>query len=172
MAKKKKNKKIEKETRKVIEAISDLVKKKKGSYKFKAGKRKQIKNIKKTCMHWIIRGGNERPSVSMDPENPGNFKCEICGKSFPIRPLTFEEYDVIVDQFEAIVNQAAFFSVRLGGSAEDTKMLLSLKKITPRFKKIVKNEMKVVNKRQEYEERKSNSDSTSQFGNYASYSYK
>lgn len=172
MAKKKKNKKIEKETRKVIEAISDLVKKKNGSYKFKAGKRKQIKSIKKTCMHWLIRGGKEVPSVKMDPENPANFKCELCGKSFPIKPLSFEEYDVIADQFEAIVNQAAFYSVRLGGSAEDTKMLLNLKKVTPRFKKIIRNEMKVVNKRQEYEDRKSNSDSISQFGNYASYSYK
>jgi hypothetical protein len=169
---KKKSKRIEKETRKIIESISDLVKYKNDGYKFKAGKKKQIREIKKTCAHWVIRKGKEVPTVSVDPENPNNWKCRICGKSFPIKPLSYEDYEAICNQFEAAVNQGFFYSVKMGGAAEDTKVFLSMKKMVPRFKKIIKNEIKNLNKRQEYEDRKANSDTMSQFGNYSSYSYK
>lgn len=169
---KKKHKKIEKETRKIIEAISDLVKRKNDTYKFKAGKKKQIKEVKKTCVHWIVRKGKEVPTVMVDPENPENWKCRICGKSFPIKPLTPEDYQDICTQFEAVVNQGFFYSVKMGGDAEDTKVFLTLKKMIPKFNKLIRNEIKALNKRQEYEDRKLNSDNVSQFGNYSSYSYK
>jgi hypothetical protein len=170
---KKNHKKIEKETRKIIEAISDLVKRKNDVYKFKAGKKKQIKEVKKTCVHWIVnKRGKEVPTVMRDPENPEYWKCRICGKSFPVRPLSNEDYQNICDNFEAIVNQCFFYSVKMGGDAVDTKIFLTLKKMIPRFTKIARNEIKALNKRQEYEDRKLNSDSINQFGNYSSYTYR
>ena len=168
----KKSKKIEKETRRLIEGITDLVKKKGDGYKFKSGKKKQIKRFKKTCMHWIIRKGKEVPTVTQDPTNPTHWKCMICGASFPIRPSSNEEYKTASNQFLAHVNQLQFWSVKMGGDADDTKLFVQLKQMIPRYMKVQKNIMKAVNKRQEWEDRKTNSDSLSQFDGYGGYNYR
>jgi len=169
---KKKSKKVEKETRRLIEGIADLVKKKGDGYKFKSGKKKQIKKVKKTCVHWIIRKGKEVPTVDPDPTNPGNWKCSICGCSFPVRPATREEYHQVANQFLGHVNQLQFWSVKMGGNADDTKLFLQLKNMIPRYLKVQKNILKAVNKRQEWEDRKTQSDSLSQFDGYAGFSYR
>ena len=167
----KKSKKVEKETRRLIEGIADLVKKKGDGYKFKSGKKKQIKKVKKTCVHWIIRKGKEVPTVTQDT-NPANWKCTICGATFPIRPGTPEEYRQAAEQLLAHVNQLQFWSVKMGGDAEDTKLFLHLKQLVPRYLKVQKNILKAVNKRQEWEDRKSQSDTLSQFDSYAGFSYR
>ena len=171
MSKKKKSKKIEKETRRLIEGITDLVKKKGDGYQFKSGKKKQIKKVKKTCVHWIIRKGKESPTVVQDT-NPANWKCTICGDTFPIRPGTTEEYRQVANQLLSHVNQLQFWSVKMGGDASDTKLFLQLKSMIPRYLKVQKNILKAVNKRQEWEDRKSHTDSLSQFDSYAGFSYR
>lgn len=173
----KKSKKIEKETRRLIESISDLVKKKDNRYKFKGAKKKTIREVKRSCVHWIIRKGKEYPAVEERPDSPGFWTCKICGKRFPIAPLQvdskrdIDEYRDACESFEAIVNQAFFYSVKMGGDASDTKVFLRLKELIPKFNKIVHNEMRQLNKRQEYEKNRE-VDADSQFGSYTSFSYK
>lgn len=168
---KKKSRKIEKETRKLIDGITDLVKKKGDGYKFKSKKKKQIKKVKRTCVHWIIRKGKEMPTLVPDT-NPANWKCTICGATFPVRPGTPEEYKQLAEQFLAQINQLQFWSVKMGGDSEDTKLFLRLKDMVPRYVKIAKNILKAVNKRQEWEDRKSKSDSLSQFDGYGGFNYR
>ena len=145
----KKSKRVEKETRRLIEGITDLVKKKGDRYKFKSKNKKMVKKVKRTCVHWIIRKGKEVPTVIPDRENPGNWKCTICGASFPIKPGVIEkdaqtkevirnDYDEITDKFLGYVNQMQFWSVKLGGNADDTRMFIKLKENAPRFKKVAK----------------------------------
>lgn len=168
---KKKSKKIEKETRRLIEGIADLVKKKGDGYQFKSGKKKQIKKVKKTCVHWIIRKGKEQPTLVVD-SNPANWRCTICGEVFPIRPVTPEEYSQTARALLSHINQVQFWSVKMGGDAADTKLFLQLKQLVPRYLKVQKNILKAVNKRQEWEDRKSHTDSLSQFDGYAGFSYR
>lgn len=177
----KKSKKVEKETRRLIEGIGDLVKKKGDRYKFKAKSKKAVKKIKKQCPHWIMRKGKEQPTTFVDPENGANWKCAICGASFPIRPakiwtdedgVKHSEYDDVANQQLALVNQIQFWSVKLGGDAEDTKMFLRLKNDLPRFQKVAKQVIKQVNKRQALDRNRENTDIMSQFSSYAGFNYK
>lgn len=171
-----KKSKIEKETRRLIEGISDLVKKKGDRYKFKSKKKKLIKKVKRTCVHWAIRKGKEVPTVVRDPEHPGNWKCAICGASFPIKPLQGENgenaYDKMTSQMLAAVNQIQFYSVKLGGDADDTKMFLQLKKMLPRYAKVSKQILKRINKREEFENNRKKSDAMSQFDMYSGFNYR
>lgn len=169
---KKKSKKIEKETRRLMESMSDLVKKKGDKYKFKTGKKKTIKKIKKSCVHWIMRKGKETPTVDRDPTNPANWKCTICGASFPVRPLELKEYNATANDMLSYINQLQFFSVKMGGDAEDTKLFLDLKNKIPRYMKIQRNILKQVNKRQQWEDRKANTDGLGQFDSYAGFNYR
>ena len=66
----KKSKKVEKETRRLMEGIADIVKRKGDRYKFKSKNKKLIKKVKKTCPHWIMRKGKECATVIQDPEHP------------------------------------------------------------------------------------------------------
>lgn len=168
----KKSKKVEKETRRLMEGITDLVKKKGDRYKFKSKNKKMIKKVKKTCVHWIIRKGKEVPTVVHDVEHPGNWKCTICGASFPIKPVSVDEYNRQVDQLLAHVNQMQFWSVKLGGDAEDTKMFIRLKENLPRFKKVSKQILKRVNQREAYENNRERSDVLAQFDAYAGFNYR
>ena len=168
---KKKSKKVEKETRRLIEGITDLVKKKGDGYKFKSGKKKQIKKVKKTCVHWLIRKGKEVPGVTQDA-NPANWKCGVCDVTFPIRPATPDEYKDNANMMLAYVNQLQFWSVNMGGDASDTKLFLQLRALIPRYLKVQKNILKAVNKRQEWEDRRTQTDSLTQFNSYAAFSYR
>jgi len=168
----KKSKKVEKETRRLIEGIADLIKRKGNRYKFKSGKKKQIKKVKRSCVHWTMRKGETVPSVELDPANPMNWKCTICGTSFPIRPHNMiSEYDEILDTFLAHVNQMQFFSVKMGGDADDTKLFLRLKEAIPRYKRVQRNIWKQVTKRQKWEDRRTQSDSLNQFDSFGGFNY-
>lgn len=167
----KKNKKIEKETRRLIESISDLVKYKNDRYKFKTKKKKQIKVINTTCMHWVIKNGKVKPAVQEDPAHPGMFRCRICGKLFPIQPMEKEEYEDACRSFEALVNQAAFYSVAMGGNSDDTKLFITLKKAVPRFEKVIKNEGKALAKRKEYIESRKGDNGSGQFDSWSVVNY-
>lgn len=177
----KKSKKIEKETRRLIEGISDLVKKKGDRYKFKTKSKKAIKKIKKQCPHWVIQKGKERPTVFVDPMNSKNWKCSICGASFPIRPakiekdadgVVYNEYEIKSRQTLALVNQIQFWSVKLGGDATDTKMFLRLRNDLVRFEKVARQVVKQVNKRQAMDRNRENTDIMQQFNAYAGFNYK
>ena len=168
----KKSKKVEKETRRLMEGIADLVKKKGDRYKFKSKNKKLVKKVKKTCVHWIIRKGKEVPTVIHDPEHPGNWKCTICGASFPIKPKTPEEYNDASEQMLALVNQMQFWSVKLGGDADDTKMFIRLKESIPRFEKVSKQILKRVNQREAWEKNREQSDVMSQFDAYSGFNYR
>lgn len=173
MAKKKKgkSKKIEKETRRLIESISDLLKRRdNGYYKFKGAKKKTIREMKRNCPHWIIRGGEERPAVEQLRNSPGYWTCKVCGKKFPVKPFTAEQYDQACESFLGIVNQLFFLSVKMGGDSSDTKVFLKLKELVPRLNKIARNEIKQFNKREEFERRRHEEDDST-FMNYTSYSY-
>ena len=106
----KKSKKVEKETRRLMEGIGDLIKKKGDRYKFKSKNKKIIKKVKRTCVHWIMRKGKEVPTVIHDPEHPGNWKCTICGASFPIKPMSLADYQSQTEHMLEIVNQMQFWS--------------------------------------------------------------
>ena len=170
-----KSKKVEKETRRLIEGISDLVKKsnKSGKYKFKSKSKKVRKKVMKTCVHWIMRKGKETPTVSKDPEKPDMWRCSICGARFPIKPLMIDDgtkrngYEIKTDEVLGLVNQMQFWSVKLGGDADDTKMFIKLKELLPRFAKVSRQILKRVNKREEYEKNRSHSDVMSQFDDYS-----
>ena len=172
----KKSKKVEKETRRLMEGIADLVKKKGDRYKFKSKNKKVIKKVKKTCVHWIFRKGKEQPTVTTDPSRPGYWKCKICGQSFPIKPVESNNdvsaYQEAADRMVELVNQMQFYSVKLGGDAEDTKMFIRLKECLPRFAKVSKQIIKRINQREEYESRRTKGDVMSQFDTYSSFNYR
>ena len=167
----KKSKRVEKETRRLIESVTDCVKKKGDRYKFKTKNKKVVKKIKKSCVHWIYRKGKEVPTVIQDPNRPGYWKCMICQKSFPIKPDQAIDYKNAVDKILEYTDQMQFYSVRLGGDAEDTKMFLSLKKNLPRFEKVSRQILKRVNQREAFEKNRANGDAMSQFDIYNSFSY-
>ena len=167
-----KTKTVEKETRKLMEGIADLVKKKGDRYKFKSKNKKLVKKVKKTCVHWIIRKGKEVPTVIQDPTNPENWVCTICGESFPIKPKKNSDYANASKEMLQLVNQMQFWSVKLGGDADDTKMFLSLKKAIPRFEKVSEQILKNINKREEFEKNREQGDVMSQFGAYNSFNYR
>lgn len=167
-----KSKKVEKETRRLMESVADLVKKKGDRYKFKSKNKKAIKKVKRTCVHWIIRKGKEVPTVIHDPEHPGNWKCTICGASFPIKPSDLDTYHASCDQMLAFVNQMQFWSVKLGGDAEDTKMFIRMKESIPRFAKVSKQILKRVNQRETWEKNRERSDVMSQFDAYSGFNYR
>lgn len=166
-----KSKKIEKETRQLIESISEVIKKKGDRYKFK-GNKKKFKKMKKSCVHWIIRKGKAHPLTTSSNEFPGKWQCRLCGHRFPIAPLSKEEYDNRIDQFMEIVDQIQFWSVRLGGDSDDTKLLIRLKRDIPDFRTIEKEIIKQMNKREQWEKNRSKSDIMAQFDAYSGFSYK
>ena len=168
----KKSKKVEKETRRLMESIADLVKKKGDRYKFKSKNKKVIKKVKKTCPHWIIRKGKEVPTVVQDPERSGYWKCTICGESFPIKPATRDEYEAASKQMLEFVNQMQFWSVKLGGDADDTKMFIRLKESIPRFEKVSKQILKRVNQRETWDKNREQADVMSQFDAYSGFNYR
>lgn len=168
----KKNSKVEKETRRLMESIGDLVKKKgDGSYKFKTKNNKVIKQVKRTCVHWIPRNNKDCPTVVQDPDRPGHWKCRICQASFPIVPLKSDhpkktQYELDAQHMLELVNQIQFWAVELGGDADDTKMFLRLKRDLPRFGKVAKHILKRVNDRNKFEDNRSRTDAMSQFDAY------
>lgn len=167
-----KSRKVEKETRRLIEGISDLVKRKGDKYKFKHKSKKVVKKIKKQCPHWTIRKGQTVPAVTNDKEHPGYWKCGICGARFPIQPDPIQEYHKNIAKNLEYVNQMMFWSVKLGGDAEDTKMFLRLKELLPRFEKVSKQIRKQVNKRDLMERNKANTEILSQFDAYSGFDYR
>lgn len=172
----KKSKKVEKETRRLMEGISDLIKKRGDKYKFKSKNKKVVKKVKRTCPHWIIRKGKEQPTVVHDSNNPTQWKCLICGATFPIKPLEGDDkrngYEIEVNRMLGLVNQMQFWSVKLGGDAEDTKMFIRLKENLPRFAKVSKQILKRVNQREEYENNRAKGDVMAQFDAYSGFGYK
>lgn len=169
----KKSKKVEKQTRQLIEGISDLVKKKGDKYKFRSGKKKVVRRVKKTCVHWIYRKGKEVPTVTHDSARPGYWKCKVCQASFPIRPSDYEAYRKRAQTFLEDINQLQFLGVKMGGNADDTKLFVQLKQSIPNYIKLSKGLLKQINKRAEWEDRKRNADGMDQFAAYSStYNYR
>ena len=177
----KKSKRVEKETRKLMESVGDLVKKHDGHYRIKGKKKKKIlKKMRVTCVHWIYRKGKEVPTVIHDPDNAGNWKCTICGASFPVKPLddvevnghTINGYKYHTDQMIQLVNQMQFWAVKLGGDKEDTKMFLMLRKVLPRFNAASKQILKNVRKREALENNPDKANAMNMFDNYSSFNYR
>lgn len=167
----KQSKKIEKETRRLIETITDMVKKKGDKYKFKHKNKKTIKKVKKTCVHWIIRKNKPQPLVMNDPEN-GWWRCAVCGARFPVSPFEHDEMEQACNTLLTMVNQMQFWAVKFGGDAEDTKMFLELKKYIPKFDKVSKAITKRLYKRAQWENNRDKTDAMNQFDMYAGFSYK
>ena len=176
--------KIEKETRRLIESISELIKKKGDRYKFKVKKKKQIKEIKKTCVHWVLRKGKPQAAVSEDPNKPGYWKCYICGASFPIKPqieqnevdedgnrIIVNEYENVAQAFLSHVNQLQFMAVLMGGDSSDTKMFIQFRKLIPRYLKVQRNIIKRINKKANIEAKKNDDSSLSTFSNFSGFKY-
>ena len=168
----KKSKKIEKETRRLMEGITDLIKKKGDRYKFKVKSKKAIKKVRKTCPHWIFRKGKEHPTVKVDAEHPNSWKCEICGAVFPIAPLPVEEYSNEASNMLQLINQAQFYAIKFGGDADDTKMFLRLRSDLERFKKVSKNRIKALEKRRRMNSEANKKEVLEQFSNYSSFNYR
>ena len=169
---KKKNLKIDKKTRGLMEAISDLIKDNGDQIKFKSKKKKRVKAYKTTCVHWMIKKGRALPTLTQSPDNPQDWKCRICGSTFPISPLEQQEYDNRCQRMLEIVEQMQFWLVSMGGDADDTAVFQMFKKYIPKFRKIQKNIVKAVKKRQIWEDSRTKTDSLSQFDSAAGYSYR
>lgn len=172
-----KSRKVEKSTRRLMEAVGDTVKKKGGKYKFKSKNRKMIKKVKRTCVHWVYRRGREVPTVQQSPDHNNMWKCCICGAEFPQIPLASSDpkrtqYEIEVEKMLGLVNQMQFFSVKLGGDADDTKMFLNLRRDLPRFAKVSKQILKRVNKRNEYETNRAKGDAMARFDVYSGFNYR
>lgn len=178
---KKKNKNIEKETRQLIEAMSDVLKKREdGTYKIKAKNKKEARKLRRNCVHWISKKKGIFPAVVRDSEKSNYWVCRICGEMFPIEPKKTELEDGILsdpygDQVKDIletINQFQFYAVKLGGDAKDTKMFLQLKNILPKFAKTARQIAKRINQREKFEEKRASGDVMSQFDSYSSLNYK
>lgn len=166
----KKDKKIEKETRRLMETVADMIKKKSdGRYKFKKGKKKQIKAIKRSCPHWIPRKGKPVPTTTQEGDM---WVCRICGARFPVKPLSLDEYYQSADKFLELVNQMQFWAVKMGGDKRDTEMFLRLKMNVPRFKRVAKQIHKRVNSREAWETNKNRAETLAQFSMYSGFNYK
>jgi hypothetical protein len=183
--------KIEKETRRLIESISELIKRKGNRYKFKVKKKKQVRAIKRTCVHWIMRKGRPYPALVQSDEHPGKWKCSICGAVFPIKParekkkdsdgnilkdsqgnpITINHYEDVANEFLSHINQLQFWSVMMGGDSEDTKMFVQLRKLIPRYMKVQNNISKAMDRKNELENRKRDSETNSAFNNFSNFSY-
>ena len=166
-----KSKKIEKETRKLMESSSDIVKKKGNRYKFKC-KKKKMKKVKQQCVHWIYRKGKEQPLVTSEASQPDYWRCTLCEHEFPIRPAELPAYIEAIDRAMEYVDQMLFWSVKLGGDKDDIQMFMRLKADLPRFKKVCKQILKRVNQRQAWEKNRENSDVLAQFDAYSAFNYK
>lgn len=164
--------KVEKETRKLMEAVNDLVKRKGDRFKFKSKNKKLIKKVKRDCVHWIYRKGKECPTVTHDPENQNNWKCLICGASFPIVPMTKDNYKQNINDTKAMVDQLLFYSVKLGGDADDTKMFIQLRRNLDACEKASKAIVKHLNKRDQMERNRQNTDAGNSFNYYSGYNYR
>lgn len=172
MSKKKKSK-VEKETRRIMEAMADVVKKKNGVYKFKAKNKKQLKKLKSKCIHWIAGKKGERPTVIKLDD--GRWHCTLCGAEFNIRPLEMIEngdgtitspYELKINEAIEITNQLQFYSVKLGGDKEDTKMFMEVKQLLRRMKKSSRQIIKRINQRENFEKNRERGDVMSQFDAY------
>ena len=175
MSKKNNKKKLDKTTRHVLEAFSDVIRQtENGEFRLK-GKghsKKQIKKLRRSCMHWRISKNKIVPMVERSPENPDYWRCKGCGEEFPICPLPEDEYDKIVDNFLAIVNQMCIFSVRMGGDSEDTKLLIEFKHMIPKFEKVAENILKQLNKRERMEHQSESYGRETPFDDYNSFGYR
>jgi len=170
MSKNKKIKNIDKDTRRHLEATTDMLKKKGDRFKFKSGKgsKKTVKKLRKLCMHWMIRKGKPIPTVE---ENNGMWECYLCHAKFPIVPKTEEEYDEIITNAIEVVNQIVFLAVHLGGDSSDMKTFLHLKEDLPRLRKIAREVIKQSNKRQQFESNSEDNNVMSQFSQYGGLQY-
>ena len=175
MAKKKNS--IEKNTRKAIEAVSEMIKIRGGKVKWKKKlKKKEIRLAQVSCFHWHIRNGKANPTLVQDEDRPGYWTCRICHRSFPISPLTPTDenpdpYADATDKMLELVNQIAFWSVRFGGDGDDSKMFMSLKKDLERFKKVSRAIVKRARKRDEFE-RQQNKEGSGPFNAWATFNYR
>ena len=174
----KKKSEIEKSTRKIIEANSEMIRIKNGQVKWKKkAKKKKIRLAQQSCFHWKINSnGKERPMLDRDPDRPGYWKCRICKKSFPIVPLepTTEDptpYATKTEEMLELVNQIAFWSVKCGGDSKDTEMFLRLKMDLERFKKVAKTLSRRVRKKNEVET-KHHTETSSQFDVWTGFGYR
>jgi hypothetical protein len=149
---KRKKVKIEKETRRVLEGIAELIKKKGETYKFKTKKKKEVKRIKRTCVHWTRFKGKYIPTLFNPGDNQNIWECRICGHRFPVVPDA-EKGEKAAWDFLGIVDQAQFLAVGHGGNSDDTKLFMQLKQGIPRFIKAQKSLIKFVTKRKRFEDR-------------------
>lgn len=163
--------KVDKETRKIMEAVNDLIKRKGDRFKFKTKNKKMIKKVKRDCVHWIIRKGKEMPTLEHDPNNGSNWRCKICGASFPIVPMSEADYKSRFDEAKSLVDQLLFYSIKLGGDADDTKMFIQTRRCLKACAKTAKPITKQINKRDQMERNRQNTDDLSQFNTYSGFTY-
>lgn len=175
MSKKGDKKKLDKTTRHVLEAFSDVIKQDdNGEFKLKAKGRskKQLKKLKRSCMHWRIVKNKIVPMVEESAEHPGYWHCKGCGEYFPIRPLTDNEYSDLIEKFLSIVNQMCIFSVRMGGDSDDTKMLIEFKHMIPKFEKVAENILAQLNKREQMQSQSESYGRETPFDDYNTFGYR
>ena len=172
MAKKKKRSKVNKETRALIEALTDMTKRSGNAYKFKSGaKKKAVRRAKKTCVHMRISKGRETPALEINPQNSEEFRCLICGATFPQAPLDQQEYDDAFVKVLKYINQIQFYANALGCDSEDSRLIIQLKASIPTFMKIQRNVRNDTIKRQKFEDNRANTNNMSQFDMGSGYSY-
>ena len=150
-----KNNKFEKETRRLLESTSELLRiKDTGEIKFKGGK-KDKKKARRSCLHAYIKKGELRPLITNSPTQPGEKMCRFCGATFPLVPLTEAEYANIYKSYMSELNQMALWLVSFGGDKECLKLLVNMRTMVPRLEKMRQNMVKEIMKHKEREEKAS-----------------
>ena len=157
-------KKFEKDTRLLLERISDMVKpSKNGKFKFRKSSRKIVKNIKRNCCHWLLVKGKAETTVQACPDRPGYWKCGICKAEFPMAPFVKRKepgekdytpgYTEVFDDALGAVNQILLWETGLGGNKDDLRTMLELKRYLPKMLKIAKHVPKIIEKRTQKDNR-------------------
>ena len=173
MGKKKKNaKKVERETRRLIESISELGKYKNNDFKFnKKVKKKTVNAAKRNCLHYYSKNGRIIPTMTQAGSAPGFRKCRICGAQFKITPPSEENIDIMNATFLSEVDRVAFSAVACGGNKDDLKVCLAIKAALYKFNKIDRNVSKIMRKRSEFQTKREKSPIDDNFHSYAGYDY-
>lgn len=181
---KKQIKRLDKKVRQLLESTGEMVKLKgdvNKEYRFKSKNKKQLKKIRKTCTHWIIRKGDLVPTVKRDEQNPDYWICTLCGERFQTAPYEIKKdaagnviddpYKRLTNEFTGLVNNTIFIAIKAGGDAEDTKLMLELREKAKEFKKVGKELSKLISKVKDTD-RRSKMDTMSNFDMYGSYNYR
>ena len=175
-----KKRKLDKDTRRYMEAYSEKMRKKKSGVYVPRGdkKKKTMAKVKRCCMHHWAGKDNVTPSVKPCKDEPNMWECDICHVRFPIDPpktMNPDKYSngyaEAADHMIQLIDQLKFWSVELGGDIDDVKYFTILTRDLRELNKRAKPILKRVYQHEHHHSDKQKS-STDQFSVYSAIGYR